>query len=141
MSSTPASTPNFHLIIDALDDYTKQTGIDLTKNPFAETLWNCDSPDSILQLLQDKAHAFKDYREGNHKLIKWLSPVVKVLHTFSGILSVAAGLVSPTDRFILSHWILTPRPGAIPTYKINRRWYRFSLHGTVSSLISLVELL
>jgi hypothetical protein len=30
-------------------------------------------------------------------LINCLSPVVKVLHTFSGGLSVAAGLVGPTE--------------------------------------------
>ena len=97
MFSTSAFTPNFQLIFDALDDYTKQTGIDLTKNPFVETLRNCNSPDSILQLLQDRAQAFKDYRDGNHTLINCLSPVVKVLHTFSGGLSVAAGLVGPTE--------------------------------------------
>ena len=95
MSSTTASTSNFHLILHALDDYAKQTGIDLTKNPSAEILQNCDSSDSILQLLQSSAEAFKDYRDGNHQLINWLSPVVEVLHAFSGILGEVAGLVSP----------------------------------------------
>jgi fungal STAND N-terminal Goodbye domain len=94
---TTASTSNFRLILDALDDYTKQTGIDLTKSPFAESLQNCDSPDSVLQLLQDRAQAFKDYRDGNHKLINWLGPVVQVLHGFTGILSEAAGLVSSRE--------------------------------------------
>jgi hypothetical protein len=94
MSVTTASTSNFRLILDALDDYAKQTEIDLTKNPFTEALQTCDSPDSILQLLQNRAQAFKDYRDGNWKLINWLSPVVQVLHGFSPILSEAAGLVS-----------------------------------------------
>jgi fungal STAND N-terminal Goodbye domain len=91
---TTASTSNFRLILDALDDYTKQTGIDLTKNPFTDSLQNCDSPDSVLLLLQDRAQEFRDYRNGNHKLINWLNPVVQVLHGFSGILSEAAGFVS-----------------------------------------------
>jgi hypothetical protein len=95
MSSTTASTSNFRLVLDALDDHAKQTGIDLTKSPFAEVLQNSNSPDSVLQLLQDRAQAFKDYRDGNHKLINWLSPAVEVLHAFSGILSEAIGLVSP----------------------------------------------
>jgi fungal STAND N-terminal Goodbye domain len=102
MSMTTASTSNFRLILDALDDYTKQTGIDLTKNAFAESLQNCDSLDSVLQLLQDRVQAFKDYRDGNHKLINWLSPVVRVLHGFSAILGEAAGLVSFRSRFALS---------------------------------------
>ena len=89
------SSPNFRLILDALDDYAKQTGIDLTKNPFADKLQGCNSPDSILALLQDKANAFKDFRDGNRKLINWLSPVVQVLHAFSGILGEAVSLVSP----------------------------------------------
>ena len=97
MSVTTASTSNFRLILDALGDYTKQTGIDLNKIPSAESLQNCDSPDSVLQLLQNTAQAFKDYRDGNHKLINWLTPVVQVLHGFSPILNEAAGLVSPTE--------------------------------------------
>jgi fungal STAND N-terminal Goodbye domain len=97
MSMTTASTSNFRLILDALDDYTKQTGIDLTKNAFTESLQNCNSSDSVLQLLRDRAQAFKDYRDGNRKLINWLSPVVQVLHGFSAILGEAAGLVSSRE--------------------------------------------
>jgi hypothetical protein len=100
MSMTTTSTSSFRLILDALDDYTKQTGIDLTKNPFAESLQNCDSPDSILKLLQDRTQAFKDYREGSSKLTNWLIPIVQVLHGFSGILSEVAGLVSSRDQGI-----------------------------------------
>jgi fungal STAND N-terminal Goodbye domain len=94
---TTSSTSNFRLILDALDDYTKQTGIDLAKNAFADSLQGCDSPDSVLQILQDRAQAFKHYRDGNRKLFNWLSPVVQVLHGFSGILSEAAGLVSSKE--------------------------------------------
>jgi fungal STAND N-terminal Goodbye domain len=97
MSITTASTSNFRSILDALDNYTKQTGIDLTKNPFAESLQHCDSPDSVLQLLQNRAQAFKDYRDGKHTLINWLTPVVQVLHGFSPVLSEAASLVGPTE--------------------------------------------
>ena len=97
MTSTTASTSNFQLILDALDDYAKQTGIDLTKSPFVETLQSCNSPDSVLQLLQDRAQAFKDHRDGNYKLINWLSPAVQVLHAFSDVLSEVAGLVSPME--------------------------------------------
>ena len=134
MSLTTASTSNLRLILDALNDYTKQTGIDLSKNPFAESFLNYNSPDSVLQLLQDRAKAFKDYRDGNRKLINWLSPVVQVLHAFSGILGEVASLVSPPGiGFVLADRILTPLPGAIPAHKINLCRHRCTPHGTTSS--------
>jgi hypothetical protein len=47
------------LIIDALADYAKVTGIDLSKNPFAATIEQSSSPEAILQLLQGRESAFK----------------------------------------------------------------------------------
>jgi fungal STAND N-terminal Goodbye domain len=94
MSSTaqiPSS--NLRLILDALDDYAKKTGMVLTQNPFTDQLQNCVSPQAILDLLEEKAKAFKDYRDGNRKLIQWLSPVVQVLHVFAGVLGEATSLV------------------------------------------------
>ncbi|KAF8261370.1 hypothetical protein EI94DRAFT_1810365 [Lactarius quietus] len=90
---TPSSPSNFQLIIDAFDDNAKQLGVDLTNNPYAETLRACDSPNAILELLQEKAHAFKDYWDGDQKLISWLKPVVQVVHDFSAVLGQAIRLV------------------------------------------------
>ena len=89
-----SSTSNLQLIIDSLADYARITGIDLSKNPFAATLEQSKSPDAILQLLQGREKAFKEYREGNRRLIDCLSPAVKVLQAFSGILGEAVNLVS-----------------------------------------------
>jgi len=86
------------LIIDALADYAKITGIDLSKNPFAALLEQSDSPEAILQLLQGREKAFKEYRDGNRRLIRCLSPAVKVLQAFSGILGEAVSLVSHTSH-------------------------------------------
>jgi fungal STAND N-terminal Goodbye domain len=100
MSSTGQATSspsNFQLIIDALADYSTITGIDLSKSPFAATLEHSNSPDAILQLLQGRENAFKEYREGNRGLISYLSPAVKVLQAFSGILGDTVGLVSHTS--------------------------------------------
>ena len=95
MSSTAQATSNFQSIINAaLADYAKQTGIDLTRNPFAEKIELSNSPEAILDLLQEREKAFKEYREGNRRLISRISPAVKVLHAFSGILSEAVTLVS-----------------------------------------------
>ena len=99
MSSTEqatSSTSSVQLIIDALADYVKTTGIDLASNPFAAVIEQSNSPEGILQLLQEREYAFKEYRDGNRRLISCLSPAVKILQAFSGILGEAASLVSHT---------------------------------------------
>jgi hypothetical protein len=94
-TSQPASSiSNIRLITDALDDYTKITGVDLSKNPFATTLRQSNSPEAILQLIQEREKAFKEYRDGNRRLIRCLSPAVNVIQAFSGILGEAVSLVS-----------------------------------------------
>jgi fungal STAND N-terminal Goodbye domain len=97
MSSTVQATPstsNIQLITDALVDYTNIAGIDLSKNPFAAAIERANSPVAILELLQEREKAFKDYREGNRTLINCLSPAVSVIQAFSGILGEAVSLVS-----------------------------------------------
>jgi hypothetical protein len=94
MPETTPSSYNFHLISKALSDYAIQTGVDLTTNPFADELHNCHSADAISQLLQDRAKAFKTYRDEHRKLINCLNPVVQFLHVFSGTLGEALVLVS-----------------------------------------------
>jgi hypothetical protein len=101
MPSTTTPSSNFQLIIDALADYAKQTGIDLTKHPFADQLQNCDSANAIFQLLQDKANKFKTYRDEHRKLINCLSPVVQFLHVISGALGEALVLVSIAESIRL----------------------------------------
>jgi len=91
MSSTGQATSSFsnvQLIFDALTDYSKQTGIDLSNSPFATALEQSDSPEAILQLFQQREKAFKEYRDGSQRLISFLSPAVKVLQAFSGVLVV-----------------------------------------------------
>jgi hypothetical protein len=97
MSSTAqatSSTSAIQTIIDALADYTKVTGIDLSKNPFAAAIERSDSPEAILELLQEREKTFKEYRDNNRRLINCLTPAVKVIHAFSGILGEAVTLVS-----------------------------------------------
>ena len=89
------SSASFQPILDAaLADYAKQIGIDPVKHPIVDQLRSCHSPDDVLKLLENKAKEFKDYRDGNRKLIDCLKPVVKVIHAFSGILGEAASFVS-----------------------------------------------
>ena len=82
-------------ILDAaFAEYAKQIGIDPAKHPFAYQLQTCHSPDDVLKLLEIKANEFKDYRDGNRKLINCLKPVVNVIHVFSDTLGEAVSLVS-----------------------------------------------
>src|SRR6267154_5735142 len=91
-----SSTSTIQSIIDTLADYTRVTGVDLSKNPFAATIEHSNSPEAILELLQEREKAFKEYRNGNRRLISCLRPVVKVIQSFSGILGEAVNLVSYT---------------------------------------------
>ena len=92
--SFSSAMSNFQSIIDAVDKYAEQTGINLKENPFADKVKSCDSPGAVLLLLQENLKAFKDYRDQNRKIIECISPVVQFVHAFSGILGEAAGLVS-----------------------------------------------
>jgi hypothetical protein len=118
-----SSTSNLQLIIDALADYAKITGIDLSKNPFAAALEQSNSPEAILQLLQGREKGFKEYRDGNRKLINCLSPAVKVLQAFSGILGGAVSLVSHTSHLVSLLFNVTS-PGPLPTSKCFACWVR-----------------
>ena len=81
---------SFQAILNkALADYDEQIGVELDKHPFADELRGRDSPDEVLMLLEDRAKSFKVYRDGNRKLINWLSPVVQVVHMLSSVLGEA----------------------------------------------------
>lgn len=90
---------DFQSILDAIDKYAEQTGINLVENPFAEKVKACDSPSAVLLLLQENLKAFKDYRDKNRKFIDCISPVVQFVHAFSGIYCEASCLVSYNRLF------------------------------------------
>ena len=92
-----ASSPsNFQLIIDALADYAKLTGIDLPNSPFVQKLELSNSPQAIIDLLEEREEAFKEYRDRNRRLISCIRPAVEVLYAFSGTLGGVVDLVSNT---------------------------------------------
>lgn len=95
------STSFQHILDAAFADYAKQVGIGPANYPFAEQLQTCHSPDDVLKLLEDMAIEFKDYRDGNRKLIDCLKPVVNVIHAFSEILGEVMSLVSRMGSFFL----------------------------------------
>ena len=96
---------SFQPILEAaLADYTKQLGINLATYPIADSLslQLCGSPDDVLKLLEDKANEFKTFRDGNRKLIDWLSPVVHTVHALSAVLGASITLVG-RNSFVFLH--------------------------------------
>ena len=86
---------SFQAILDnALHNYCEQIGVQLDKHPFTDELRGSNSPDDVVKLFEAKAEAFKVYRDGNRKLIQWLSPIVQVVHTLSGVLGQAVSLMN-----------------------------------------------
>ncbi|KAH8978251.1 hypothetical protein EDB86DRAFT_950033 [Lactarius hatsudake] len=102
---------SFQAILDkALADYHDQIGVELDKHPFADELRGRDSPDDVLKLLEDKANAFRVYRDGNCKLIVWLSPVVQIIHTLSGVPGEAVPIQPAKAIFVGVDVLITVRP-------------------------------
>jgi hypothetical protein len=125
-TSSTSSTSNIQLISNALVDYTKITGIDLSKNPFAATIKRANSPEAILELLQEREKAFKEYRENNRKLINCLTPAVKVIQAFSGILGEAITLVSGEPQIRSGYSFKQISSGPLPTSGCFVCWDRCS---------------
>ena len=83
--------PNFKSMLNsALAEYKKKTGNDLLAHWLAAELQTCESVDAALDIRRDQAKAFE--KSGDQGLMKWINPLVHVLHTFSGALG---DIVSP----------------------------------------------
>ncbi len=65
----------------ALEEYMKKTTMDLKTDSLFTKLQDCNSSDSVLDILQEQADAFEQFREGDGKvqLMKRLKPFVDVL--------------------------------------------------------------
>ena len=101
VNSTPSSSSNFQEIFCiAVKAYEKRTKKDLLAHPLACQLQACDSPTSILAVLQGQVNDLNQVRESDERLTKWLGPTVNVLLTFSATIGGGVSLVSIT----FSHW-------------------------------------
>ncbi|KAF8267061.1 hypothetical protein EI94DRAFT_1701289 [Lactarius quietus] len=108
---------SFQAIIDkALAEYREQIGVELDKHPFVDELRGRDSPDDVLKLLEEKANAFKVYRDGNRTLINWLSPVVQVVHVLSGVLGEAVPIKPAKAIFVGVDVLITAADGVSSSY-------------------------
>ena len=96
MDPTPSSSSssNFQAIFSsAVKVYEKRTKKDLLAHPLASQLQACDSPASILAVLQGRVDDLDRARESDERLTKWLSPTVNVLLTFSATIGGGVSLV------------------------------------------------
>ena len=96
------------MIINALVDYTNVTGIDISTSPFAAVLEQSNSPEDILQLLQERAKAFQEYRNGN--LLSCLKPAIKIIQAFSEIIKEAVSFVVSRASHLASLIVISLAP-------------------------------
>lgn len=105
------SAPNTHssvsfsqfndLIDAALKEYSQKTGKDIPTHPLTARILRCDSSEAVLAVLQEHAHAFSQYRNGDWKtqLMRRLKPTVEILLGLSnsGVFGQVVGLVRLTN--------------------------------------------
>ena len=97
--STSTSHSNFSSILDAaLENYKRRTKTDLATHPLLTSLESCDSPEAILNILQEQIPESSQPRNGDDGLTKWVTPTVNVMFAFSAAIGQGVGLVSFTIR-------------------------------------------
>ena len=85
--STPMSTntsPELKYLFEAaLNEFEKRAGTSLVRHQIIDKLVNCKSADSVIDVLQEQAQAFRNFRGDDGKLMMWLKRTVNVLYTLS----------------------------------------------------------
>ncbi|KAI0253332.1 hypothetical protein BJV78DRAFT_1152997 [Lactifluus subvellereus] len=111
---TDPSISNFTSIFEAAaKEYKGLTKKDLQIHPFAAQFDRCDSPGAVLGIFQNQAQAFDQLRNGDERLMKWLSatlgegiglpfPPAKTIFTGIGVLLTAAkDVVANRDTLVI----------------------------------------
>jgi hypothetical protein len=102
VNASPSSSSNFQSIFNtALKAYEKKTKRDLLAHPLASELQTCDSPGSILAVLQSQVDDLDRARKCDERLTKWLNPTVNVLLVFSATLGDGVSLVGAQGDIVL----------------------------------------
>ena len=108
----PSSSVSDVIFGIALNDYTRQTGIDLLNNPLAVQVKNCATPSALLDVLREQALAIDGVEDDNTQLIECLGPIkaiIEYLHVFfshntpSGSASPVSTAISLPNNDILMH--------------------------------------
>jgi hypothetical protein len=93
-----SSPSQFQDLFDAaLREYRQKTGNDIATDPLTTRLQCCNSSEAVLGILQEQAHAFDQFRDGDWKvqLMRRLKPTVDILLglSTSGVFGEGIGLV------------------------------------------------
>jgi hypothetical protein len=80
------------LFQSALEEFEKETKINLAGHPLAAQLERCNSVESITELLHDQARTFRQFRGNDSKLMTVLNHTVQGLHMLSGIVTVGGAV-------------------------------------------------
>ena len=71
------------LFEDALNEFEKRAGSNLAQHQIIDKLVKCESADSVIDVLQEQAEAFRSFRGDDGKLLMWFKRTVNVLYTLS----------------------------------------------------------
>jgi hypothetical protein len=98
----------------ALNEFEKRAGSNLDQHQLLHKLVNCNSADSVVDVLQEQAQAFRNFREDGGKVMVWLKRTVNVLYTLStsSVLGWAVSLLVCVHSF--KHGVLPPHTLAQP---------------------------
>jgi hypothetical protein len=79
----------------ALNEFEKRAGTSLVQHPIVDKLVNCESADSVIDVLQEQAQTFRNFRGDDGKLMMWTKRTVNVVYNLStsGVIGGAIGLV------------------------------------------------
>ncbi|KAH9975596.1 hypothetical protein BJV74DRAFT_798789 [Russula compacta] len=95
------SSSNFQLIFNnALKEYERKTKTDLLVHPLATQLQACDSPTTILAVLQQQVQEVNQSRTTDDRLTRWLHPTINVLYAFSMIAGEGVSLIFSPAKVI-----------------------------------------
>jgi STAND-like protein len=95
MSTSPS--PDLKLLFEAaLNEFENRSGTNLIQHQIIHKLVDCQSAESVIDVLQEQAQAFRNFRGDNGKIMTWLKRTVNVLYTLStsSVLSGGISLVS-----------------------------------------------
>ena len=83
-----------YLFEAALNEFEKRAGTNLVQHQIIHKLVDCESVDSVINIIQEQAQAFRNFRGDDGKLMTWLKRTVTILHTLltSGVLGEGIGI-------------------------------------------------